>query len=115
MDSNASPCPEAKAGGRSETLAKGPERLDPDLLGPCMAMSRCCFSLLVQGRKLLLHKHEMIDFSQSPTQSTLRMRARKTRLLQKDCLGSGGFGAVYRGFLGSREVQYHGMSRYSFL
>ncbi|CAK9117765.1 unnamed protein product [Durusdinium trenchii] len=39
--------------------------------------------------KLLLHKHEMIDFNQ---------------LVQRDCLGSGGFGAVYRGYLGSREV-----------
>eukprot|EP00434_Breviolum_minutum_P037376 symbB.v1.2.033140.t1/scaffold4076.1/size45104/5 len=39
--------------------------------------------------QLLLHKHEMIDFSQ---------------LIQKDCLGSGGFGAVYRGYFGSREV-----------
>lgn len=42
-----------------------------------------------EGQQLLLHKHEMIDFSQ---------------LIQKDCLGSGGFGAVYRGYLSSREV-----------
>ncbi|CAK9032596.1 Serine/threonine-protein kinase CTR1 (Protein CONSTITUTIVE TRIPLE RESPONSE1) [Durusdinium trenchii] len=42
-----------------------------------------------KGKKLLLHKHEMIDFNQ---------------LVQRDCLGSGGFGAVYRGYLGSREV-----------
>ncbi|CAE7303970.1 unnamed protein product [Symbiodinium pilosum] len=43
---------------------------------------------LDQG-KILLAKHEMIDFA---------------ALTQKDCLGSGGFGAVYRGFLGTREV-----------
>ncbi|CAE7406535.1 unnamed protein product [Symbiodinium natans] len=50
---------------------------------------RAAASSLDQGRKILLAKHEMIDFSQ---------------LTQKDCLGSGGFGAVYRGFLGTREV-----------
>mmetsp|Transcript_61496 Transcript_61496/g.144032 ORF Transcript_61496/g.144032 Transcript_61496/m.144032 type:complete len:399 (+) Transcript_61496:79-1275(+) len=39
--------------------------------------------------KVLLAKHEMIEFSQ---------------LTQKDCLGSGGFGAVYRGFFANQEV-----------
>ena len=28
-----------------------------------------------------------------------------SRLIQKDCLGSGGFGAVYRGYLSSREAK----------
>ncbi|CAE7227742.1 unnamed protein product [Symbiodinium sp. CCMP2592] len=44
---------------------------------------------LDQGGKILLAKHEMIDFA---------------KLTQKDCLGSGGFGAVYRGYFGTREV-----------
>eukprot|EP00439_Symbiodinium_sp_Y106_P016499 s4202_g2.t1 len=42
-----------------------------------------------ERRKILLAKHEMIDFA---------------KLTQKDCLGSGGFGAVYRGYFGTREV-----------
>eukprot|EP00931_Biecheleriopsis_adriatica_P056155 TRINITY_DN33278_c0_g1_i1.p1 TRINITY_DN33278_c0_g1~~TRINITY_DN33278_c0_g1_i1.p1 ORF type:complete len:1708 (-),score=448.60 TRINITY_DN33278_c0_g1_i1:75-5198(-) len=44
---------------------------------------------VVDDKKLKLEKHEEIDFSQ---------------LKQHECLGSGGFGAVYRGYFQDKEV-----------
>lgn len=84
----APPAPAAPAAAPTPAPPAAPERrqwMSPPAASPPVAKAE----KPEEGQQLLLHKHEMIDFSQ---------------LIQKDCLGSGGFGAVYRGYLGSREV-----------
>lgn len=84
-----SPVTDRRAWATSGTEAAGPGPERRAWISTTDAKDARSTGQLDQGGKILLAKHEMIDFA---------------KLTQKDCLGSGGFGAVYRGIFETREV-----------